>query len=91
MVCTNTTIEPLPGSSERGGVSGAPLRERSTAILARVRARVGPRFPIIGVGGIFTAGDVREKMAAGADLVQAYTGFIYEGPRFAAQIARELS
>jgi dihydroorotate dehydrogenase len=80
MICTNTTIaRPFP-ASEAGGLSGAPLMQRSTSILAEVRERVGPRYPLIGVGGVFTSDDVRAKFAAGADLVQVYTGFIYEGP-----------
>ncbi len=85
MICTNTTI------TANGGLSGAPLLAKSTEILATVRARVGPGYPLIGVGGIFTAGDVRAKMAAGADLVQLFTGFIYEGPRLPSRLARELA
>jgi dihydroorotate dehydrogenase len=87
MICTNTTIaRPFP-SNETGGLSGAPLIQPSTSILRKVRERVGPAFPLIGTGGIFTADDVRAKFAAGADLVQVYTGFIYEGPLFAARLA----
>jgi dihydroorotate dehydrogenase len=86
MICTNTTIaRPFP-ASEAGGLSGAPLMEPSTSVLARVRQRVGPDFPLIGVGGIFTTDDVRAKFAAGADLVQVYTGFIYEGPLLAKRL-----
>lgn len=84
MICTNTTI------TDGGGLSGAPLMPKSTEILAKVRARVGRGYPLIGVGGIFTAGDVRAKMAAGADLVQLYTGFIYEGPSLPSRLARAL-
>ena len=62
--------------------------EKSTTVLAQVRAAVGPDYPLIGVGGIFTADDVRTKLAAGADLVQIYTGFIYEGPMIAKRLAR---
>jgi dihydroorotate dehydrogenase len=80
MICTNTTLDRLPGMNEAGGLSGAPLREKSTAVLRAVRQRVGPDYPLIGVGGVFTNDDVREKLAAGADLVQVYTGFVYEGP-----------
>lgn len=61
---------------------------RSTQVLARVREHVGPEFSLIGVGGIFTAEDVRSKMAAGADLVQLYTSFIYEGPGLPSRLAR---
>jgi len=74
MICTNTT------ATERGGLSGKPLMQRSTEVLAKVRARVGGAFPLVGVGGVFSAEDVRAKMQAGANLVQLYTGFIYEGP-----------
>lgn len=88
MICTNTTIARPFAASERGGLSGAPLMEPSTSILAKVRQRVGPGYPLIGVGGIFTAEDVRMKFAAGADLVQVYTGFVYEGPLMAKRLAR---
>lgn len=88
MICTNTTIaRPFP-TIESGGLSGAPLMAPSTSVLARMRARAGPSFPLIGVGGVFTADDVRTKFAAGADLVQVYTGFIYEGPLMARRLAR---
>ncbi|MGZ7041823.1 MAG: quinone-dependent dihydroorotate dehydrogenase, partial [Thermoanaerobaculia bacterium] len=76
---------------ETGGLSGTPLMTRSTAVLRKVRERVGAGYPLIGVGGIFTAGDVREKMDAGADLVQLYTSFIYDGPALPSRLARELA
>ena len=82
MVCTNTTITP------EGGLSGRPLFERSTEVLAKVRARVGASFPLIGVGGVFTVEDVRAKLAAGANLVQVYTSFVYEGPSLPRRLAR---
>ena len=85
MICTNTTI------AEGGGLSGAPLMAKSTEILAKVRAHVGRGYPLIGVGGIFTAADVRAKLAAGADLVQLYTSFIYEGPLLPSRLARACS
>lgn len=88
MICTNTTIARPFASNEAGGLSGAPLMEPSTSILAKVRMRVGPNYPLIGVGGVFTASDVRAKFAAGADLVQVYTGFVYEGPLMAKRLAR---
>jgi dihydroorotate dehydrogenase len=88
MICTNTTIaRPFP-SNEAGGLSGAPLMAPSTSILAKVREHVGRDYPLIGVGGIFTSDDVRAKFAAGADLVQVYTGFVYEGPLMAKRLAR---
>jgi dihydroorotate dehydrogenase len=87
MVCTNTTLARVPGLTEAGGMSGKPLMERSTQVLATVRKRVGPDYPLIGVGGVFTADDVRVKLAAGADLVQVYTGMIYEGPLLPRKLA----
>lgn len=91
MICTNTTLDRLPGMDESGGLSGKPLMEKSTSVLTQVRARVGRDYPLIGVGGVFTRDDVRAKVAAGADLVQVYTGFIYEGPMIAKRLASSLS
>jgi dihydroorotate dehydrogenase len=88
MICTNTTLDRLPGMNEAGGLSGRPLMKKSTEVLTRVRHHVGPGYPLIGVGGVFTAEDVRAKVAAGADLVQIYTSFIYEGPMIAKRLAR---
>lgn len=87
MICTNTTLDRLPGMNEAGGMSGQPLMEKSTSVLAQVRKCVGPQYPLIGVGGIFTVDDVRAKFAAGADLVQIYTSFVYEGPMIAKVLA----
>ena len=86
MICTNTTLDRLPGMNEAGGLSGQPLMAKSTNVLAQVRKRVGPGYPLIGVGGVFTTEDVRAKMEAGADLVQIYTSFIYEGPMIAKRL-----
>jgi dihydroorotate dehydrogenase len=61
--------------------------QKSTEVLRTVRERVGPGYPLIGVGGIFTAEDIRAKMNAGADLVQVYTSFIYEGPALPSRLA----
>ncbi len=91
MVCTNTTLDRLPGMHEAGGLSGRPLQGSSGRVLAKVRELVGPAFPLVGVGGVFSAADVEEKLRLGADLVQSYTGFIYEGPWMAARVARELA
>jgi dihydroorotate dehydrogenase len=92
MVCTNTTIDrPSAALRESGGLSGRPLFAKSTEILADVRKLVGDAYPLVGVGGIFTADDVRAKLAAGADLVQLYTGFIFEGPSLPSRLARELA
>jgi dihydroorotate dehydrogenase len=88
MICTNTTIDRPFATSEAGGLSGRPLMQKSTNVLASVRKRVGPDFPLIGVGGVFTIDDVRLKREAGADLVQVYTGFIYEGPGLPRRLAR---
>lgn len=83
IIATNTTTDrsALPATAPtNGGVSGRPLFNRSTAILRRTRVIVGAGYPLIGVGGIMSAEDVNVKIAAGADLVQVYTGFVYEGP-----------
>ena len=84
MVCTNTS------ATEQGGLSGKPLMQKSTEVLAAVRMRVAPAFPLVGVGGVFTADDVRAKMRAGANLVQLYTGFVYEGPGLPSRLARKM-
>lgn len=76
---------------EAGGLSGRPLFSRSTAVLARMRRRLGPEVVIVGVGGITSAETAAEKIRAGADLVQLYTGMIYDGPALPARIVRGLS
>jgi len=73
-----------------GGLSGAPLRERSMQVLKVVRSAVPDDFCVIAVGGVETAEDVREKLDAGATLVQGYTGFLYRGPFWGRQINRGL-
>lgn len=84
VVVSNTTLARdglrTPAPYESGGLSGAPLFARSTAVLARFRQMVGPKLPLIGVGGIDSAATVVEKIRAGADLVQIYTGLVYGGP-----------
>jgi len=98
LVATNTTIgrEGLLSSQERvkaigaGGLSGAPLRERTTEVVEYLCRQCIGRIPVIASGGIFTAADAREKMDAGASLVQVWTGFIYEGPFIVARICRGL-
>ncbi|HVO43370.1 MAG TPA: quinone-dependent dihydroorotate dehydrogenase [Aggregatilineales bacterium] len=86
IVATNTTTSRGGLSSARqaeaGGLSGRPLRQRSNEIIRHIYRQTEGNLTIIGVGGVFTGDDVWEKMTAGAALVQAYTGFIYEGPRF---------
>jgi dihydroorotate dehydrogenase len=84
-IATNTTLDKtavaeLPHGQEMGGLSGKPVQAKSTAIIAQLRAAVGPDFPIIGVGGIDSLAAAKEKLAAGANLVQVYTAFIYQGP-----------
>ena len=94
IIATNTTVsrEGLRTGAETlqsigaGGLSGAPLRQRSTKIIAALYIMTGGTMPLIGVGGIFTAEDAWEKICAGAGLVQIYTGLIYEGPSIARKI-----
>lgn len=78
-------------AEEEGGLSGRPLRERALAVLRRLRATAGPALPLIGVGGIDSAEAAWERIAAGASLVQIYTGWIYEGPPIVAEILEGLS
>ena len=73
-----------------GGLSGKPIRERSTAMIKYLSEKSGKAFPIIGVGGIHSAEDALEKLNAGASLIQIYTGFIYEGPELINQINRKI-
>lgn len=73
-----------------GGLSGAPVRERSTALIGYINERTGGKIPIIGSGGIFTSEDAKAKLKAGARLVQVWTGFIYEGPAIAKKICSGL-
>lgn len=84
IIATNTTLDRVALKSENkkeiGGLSGLPLKKRSTEIIRYIYKNTKGKIPIIGVGGIFTAEDVIEKIKAGASLVQIYTGFVYEGP-----------
>lgn len=97
-VVSNTTIrrENLLTDEEKlreiggGGLSGAPLHEESTLWLSRMRAALGSDFVLIGVGGVRTEEQVREKLDAGADLVQIYSGLVYEGPGMVRSILRKL-
>jgi len=84
-IATNTTlardgVSELPHAAEAGGLSGAPLAARSTAVVRELASALAGALPVIGVGGITSAADAREKIAAGAQLVQLYTGLIYRGP-----------
>jgi len=80
-----------PLAEEEGGLSGRPLRQRALAVLRRLRATAGPALPLIGVGGIDSAEGAWERIAAGASLVQLYTGWIYEGPTLVPRILEGLS
>ncbi|MEO5596711.1 MAG: quinone-dependent dihydroorotate dehydrogenase [Lysobacteraceae bacterium] len=85
IIATNTTVSRalIQGNrlaAETGGLSGKPLYTKSTAVLSRLRARVGERIPLIGVGGILSGADAVTKITAGARLVQFYTGMVYRGP-----------
>lgn len=94
LILTNTTIrrDGLSAAADglSGGLSGRPLFARSTALLAQVRAALGPDAVLIGSGGVFSAEDVAAKRAAGADLVQLYTGLIYRGPGLIAHLLDQL-
>ncbi|MFC0861882.1 quinone-dependent dihydroorotate dehydrogenase [Sphaerimonospora cavernae] len=92
IIATNTTISRAGVSSaETGGLSGRPLKSRSLEVLRRLHRRVGGRLAIVSVGGVEDAGDVWERLLAGATLVQGYTGMIYGGPLWAWRIHRGLS
>ncbi len=96
VIASNTTIAregltSVPAlASEIGGLSGKPLTNRSTEVIRFLSEKSNKAFPIIGVGGIHSAQDALEKLAAGASLVQLYTGFIYEGPRLIKEINKAL-
>jgi dihydroorotate dehydrogenase len=99
IIATNTTISRENLSSDaklvtaagEGGLSGKPLKTRSTQMIAQLYELTGGRIPLIGVGGIFTARDAWQKICAGASLVQLYTGFIYQGPNVANEINEGLA
>lgn len=99
IIATNTTISrehlttdpAVVAAAGAGGLSGAPLRERSLEVLRRVRAVVPDDFCVVSAGGVETADDVRERLDAGASLVQGYTAFLYRGPLWARQINRGLA
>jgi len=85
VIATNTTfsrtgVEGQPHAAEAGGLSGAPLRDHSTAVVRQLAEILAGKLPIIAVGGISSGADAAAKIAAGASLVQLYTGFIYRGP-----------
>ncbi|MEN9222134.1 MAG: quinone-dependent dihydroorotate dehydrogenase [Thermostichus sp. BF3_bins_97] len=103
IVATNTTLRRdnlktvslagrgIPIAEEAGGISGAPLRERSTEVIRYIHKTTQGQLPIIGVGGIFTVADALEKWQAGASLLQVYTGWIYEGPGMVKQLLQGIA
>jgi dihydroorotate dehydrogenase len=91
IIATNTTLDHSsvpPGRDQTGGLSGLPLRGRATEVIRYITGK--SKIPVIGVGGIFSADDAKEKFDAGAALVQLYTGFIYRGPALVAEICRSV-
>lgn len=98
LVATNTTVTRTELSIDQnkinelgaGGMSGKPLSKRSTEVIKYLRGKLGPDFPIIASGGIMSAKDAKEKIEAGAQLVQIYTGFIYEGPGLVKKIIKTI-
>jgi len=95
VVATNTTIardavKHLPQGEETGGLSGAPVLAASNRVITQLRSALGKGVPIIGVGGVMSGADAQAKIAAGADVVQIYTGFIYKGPGLVTEAASAL-
>jgi len=95
IIATNTTIardavQGMKHSEEAGGLSGAPVRTASTQVIKTLKARLGNTLPIIGVGGILSGADAKEKIMAGASLVQIYSGLIYKGPDLVSECAKAL-
>jgi len=95
VIATNTTlsregVEGLEHGNEQGGLSGAPVKDKSTTVIRILAKALENKLPIIGVGGIASSNDANEKLAAGASLVQVYTGFIYQGPPLIKEIVNGL-
>ena len=95
IIATNTTIardavQGIEHCEEAGGLSGAPVRAASTEVIKTLKARLGNTLPIIGVGGILSGADAREKIMAGASLVQIYSGLIFKGPDLVSECAKAL-
>ncbi len=93
VIATNTTlsrdgVETSPYAKEMGGLSGKPVRMKSTEVIRQLHDRLQNQIPIIGCGGIFSAKDAKEKITAGASLVQLYSGLIYQGPKLISECAR---
>jgi dihydroorotate dehydrogenase len=96
VIATNTTlardaVEGLPNATETGGLSGAPVREKSTLVISQLSKHLAGELPIIGVGGILSGADAAEKISAGASLVQVYSGLIYSGPKLVRDICKTLA
>lgn len=95
VIATNTTlsrdgVEGLEHGNEQGGLSGEPVKEKSTQVIQMLSKALENKIPIIGVGGIASGQDAKEKIAAGAKLVQVYTGFIYQGPELIKEVVKAL-
>ena len=95
VIATNTTlsregVEGLEHGEEQGGLSGAPVKDKSTTVIKLLSKALDNKLPIIGVGGIASSQDANDKLAAGASLVQVYTGFIYQGPPLVKEIVNGL-
>ena len=95
VIATNTTlsrpgVEKMPGSEEAGGLSGAPLKDQATRIVRELSMLLKGALPIIAAGGIMSAADAKEKMEAGASLVQIYSGLVFRGPRLVREIGEAL-
>jgi dihydroorotate dehydrogenase len=96
VIATNTTlsrdaVQGLPNADETGGLSGRPVFDKSNEVIRKLHAELGKDVPIIGVGGILSGDDARAKIAAGASLVQLYTGFIYRGPALIGECVQALA
>ena len=95
VIATNTTlardmVQGMAHAEETGGLSGTPVREKSTLVIQQLSQRLQGAVPIIGVGGILSGSDAVEKIAAGADLVQVYSGLIYKGPKLVHEVCSSL-
>ncbi len=95
VIATNTTlsrdaVQGMQNAAETGGFSGAPVRDKSTVVIQQLSQRLQGALPIIGVGGILSGADAVEKIAAGASLVQLYSGLIYQGPQLIRDVAQAL-
>lgn len=95
VIATNTTlardmVQGMAHAEETGGLSGTPVREKSTLVIQQLSQRLQGAVPIIGVGGILSGADAVEKIAAGADLVQVYSGLIYKGPKLVHEVCSSL-